>query len=749
MSNIVAIKNLRASLLAFLLVCLASPASGADLVNQPWKVEADKISRGVKDKEVVAQGNVILKRTGNFDNPLTINADWVRYDAEAGVVQARGHVKLRSKTESADAENATIYLKDETAQMMESSVSFSESNIHFSSKEARKDGEMVYFFRDGVFTTCDFTDERSPVWSLSMKEADIDVDGFIFMKHSLLRIKDVPVFYLPYMVFPGRMNRQSGFLDPEIYASDRGGSGFMAPYFWDLSPSSDITLYPAYFASRGPMIGGEFRHIHDYGSRFSVQATFLDDKLQDDLDDDYQDDGYLRTRSNRYWLRSKGDHDFGSNLKMLFDVDFASDRDYLMEFDEGATGFNESHDAFLRDFDRGLFESSLPWRPSSLQLVKNWSHVYVGGETTYVDDLIAESTPDATVIHTLPRLLTIGSLAIPATRANLNWNAEYVNYWRQEGVGMQRLDLHPRLTTPIPLGRWLEASATGGLRYTMYQVESYNDATYGGESSPTRRAWDGGLYLGTTLQRDFDLGLGSVRWLNHTIKPHTFYTYVEPDDNEEALPQFDSKDMVLAQSQSGYGFDNHFRVGGTDGQGKDYDRYFGSFNVSQTYDRRNDLQPYSDLHFALDMYPLERFRINYSTDLSVYGRGFVDHNLMTRYTNLRGDFLSVDFRNNKDSDIHEVNGSVQVRLLDTVSLRGDIKKSLAVGNVVSQSVSLLYQPGCWGMQVKFSESADDKQLSVLFSLVAFGQAIGVGYEDDLSASREFATSSDALDHDDN
>lgn len=761
MSNTLIIRNLRVSLTALLLIFLASSVSAGDLLHQPWKVEADKIIRGEREQEIIAEGDVILERTGNPDKPMTIQADWLRYDAEAGIVHARGNVKLRSKTESADAGEATIHLGDEAAQLLDSKVFFTETNIHFTSKEARKDGEMVYFFREGVFTTCDYDEGQSPVWSLAMQEADINVDGFIFMKHSFLRIKDVPVFYLPYMAFPGRMDRQTGFLDPEISGSDRGGAGFLAPFFIDLSPSSDITLYPGYYGSRGPMIGAEFRYINDYDSRFSIQATYLDDALQDEVDDDYQDDGYLRSRSKRYWLRSKADHDFGSNFKMLLDVDFASDRDYLMEFDEGATGFGQSHSAFLNDFDRGLMEYSLPWRSSSLQLAKHWSHVYLGVETTYVDDLNLDvtinptitpppaplTTPGATVIHTLPKLLTTGSLAIPTTRINLNWDAEYVNYWREEGVGMQRVDLHPRLTTPIPLGRWLEASVTGGMRQTLYQIESYDNALYSGETQPTRQAWDGVVDLSTTFQRDFKVRLGSLRWFNHIFKPHTSFNYIDPDDDEEALPDFDNKDSLVGQNLVGYGFDNHFRIGGVSGEDKAYSRYLGSLKINHSYDHRKDIDPYGDLRLDIDMYPLERLRINYSTDLSVYGRGIVAYDLLTRYSNLRGDFFAVDYRYGKDSDIHEINANAQVRLTETLSLKGDIVKSLAIDNVVSQSLSLLYQPGCWGMQVKFSESGDDKRFSVLFSLVALGQALGIGYEEDLDGDFQFATSTDPVRHD--
>ncbi len=749
MSTLFLIRNFLACLLIFGAVFFGSPGHAEGLLNQPWKVEADKLSRGDKENEVVAEGNVVLQRTGNPDRPMTIEADWIRYDAEAGMVHARGHVKMLSKMERAEARQATISLGDETAQMVDSTIFFPQTNIHFASAEARKEGEMVYFFRDGVFTTCDYDDEHSPVWSLTMKEADIDVDGFIFMKHSVLRIKDVPVLYLPFMAFPGRMSRQTGFLDPEISSSDRGGSGLMTPFFVDLSPSADITLYPAYYAERGPMIGGEFRFIHDYDSRFGIQATFLDDQLQDEIDDDYLDDGYLRTRSNRYWLRSKGDYDLGDDFKVLLDVDFASDPDFLMEFNNGMIGSEASHADFLNDFDRGLAEPSLPWRPSSLQLVKHWSHLYLGAETTYVDDLRPGSTPESTVVQTLPKVVNAGSLALSATRVNLNWDAEYVHYWRKEGVGMQRLDLHPRLTTPLALGPWLEAQATGGLRQTSYQMESSDKALYSGDTTPGRLAWDGAVDLSTTLQRDFKVRVGSWRWLNHTLKPHASYAYLDTDQEEEVMPDFDSKDTLVAQSVVGYGLENHFLIGGVSGDEEEqaYSRYFGSFKVNHSYDHRKDFQPYGNLLFDLDIYPLRQLRVNYSTALSVYGRGFVSYDLLTRYTNQRGDFLAADYRYNKDSDIHEINASGQVRLTEAISLRADIKQSLAVNNVVSQSLSVIYQPGCWGMQVELSESGGDRQLTVMFSLVAVGQAFGLGYEDNFSADTSFTTSTRPLEHD--
>jgi hypothetical protein len=313
---------------------------------------------------------------------------------------------------------------------------------------------------------------------------------------------------------------------------------------------------------------------------------------------------------------------------------------------------------------------------------------------------------------------------------------------------MQRFDLHPRLTTPIPLGSWLEAAVSGGFRQTFYQVETYDDAVYSvsDETSPVRRSWDGGAQLTATFQRDFAVTLGSLRWLNHTIKPHTSFSYIDPDNEELILPNFDANDTLRAQSEVGYGFENHLLIGGVNGEDKSYRRYLGSLKVKHSYDYRKEIEPYGDLNIALDIYPLERLHLTYSTDLSVYGRGMVGYDFLARYSNARNDYLSLDYLYNKDADIHEVNGQGQVRLTETLSLAAEIKKSLAIDHTVSQSLSVIYQPGCWGMRVEFSERGDDKQLSVLFSLVAAGQAFGIGYEDNLSADTSFTTTSGPLEH---
>ncbi len=729
--NVASIKKKKmAALCGALITTLVGTTAVAGNVNDvPWKVRAEKMSRNVDNQEVIAEGDVEIIRTGTPDDPVKIYADWVRYDVEKGIVYARGDVRMRSTGENVDADEATIVLRDETASMLNSKVYIEQHNLHFQADEARKDGKMVYWFKDAVFTTCDYDENHAPVWSLKSKDVDIDLDGFIWLKHSFFKIKDVPVMYLPVMGFPGRMDRQTGFLIPEISHSSLGGVGLVTPFFVNLSPSSDLTLYPGFMSERGMLAGAEFRHVTDNGSKFTVIGTYINDRTEDSLLDDYKDDGYLRVKQDRYWLRGKADYDFGHNLLGRIDFDTTSDRDYLMEFEHGLTGFDGSHDSLFDDYNRGIMDGTLGWRQSSGQIEKSWHAAFVGGKVMLVDDLDPGLTPDTSVVHSLPHLVSRGNLELWDTSINFNWDADYSNYYREEGVGSQRVMLSPRFDAPLPLADWLEASVSGGFDQSFWSVEEQgSSASWNEDSSPARTSWVGKVDLATTFHRDFGLHLGSMSFLNHMIRPELTYTYVDViSDDQTDLPDFDEQDRVGEQSVVGYGFDNHFRIGGIDKDGKAWSRYFGHFKINQGYDFNQDDTPFTDMVFDLDIYPIDGLRINYKTNWNMYGEGVVSYNLLSRYTNLRGDFAGVDYVYDKFGDVHSVNFEVQVRLTRTLAGMVEFKKSLNEGEEVTQKVALLYQPGCWGLKLEYSNSHDDKRIALMFSIVAVGESYGFGY----------------------
>ncbi|MCQ5167731.1 putative LPS assembly protein LptD, partial [Roseburia hominis] len=75
-----------------------------------------------------------------------------------------------------------------------------------------------------------------------------------------LRVKDIPILYTPYIYFPIDDRRQSGFLPPTIGTSTDTGFTLVTPYYFNLAPNYDATLYPRYMSKRGMLVEGEFLH---------------------------------------------------------------------------------------------------------------------------------------------------------------------------------------------------------------------------------------------------------------------------------------------------------------------------------------------------------------------------------------------------------------------------------------------------------------------------------------------------------
>ncbi|MBU0966046.1 MAG: LPS assembly protein LptD [Proteobacteria bacterium] len=745
-------KNRAAALLSSVACLWAHQCAAGNITSEPWDITADKISRYTKPENIVAEGNVVLRRSGDQSTkPLTIKADWLRYNVDDGLVYARGNLSMRTAEQDVDAVEAVIDLNDETATLTDTTLFVPENNLHFSGHQVEKTGPITYRFKDGDFTTCKVEEGKSPPWQFHSGEAVLKLEKVAVLKHTVLRVKGVPVLYLPYMAVPANTKRKTGFLFPEISQSERSGTGFITPYFIDLSPSSDLTLYPGYLSKRGVVAGVEFRHVTDFNSKETIAATYIHDKTEDTADDDFKDDNYLRTDQNRYWIRGKLDHDFGNDLLGKIDLDLASDRDFLEEFQRGVNGFSVNDRNFLRDYNRGLTEETIPYRPSQMQLAKTWPSSFLGGQLVGINDLTdVKDVP--TQVNTLPSILYSGVFELESMPLSLSWDSGYVHYWREEGVGEQRFDLHPQLTAPLPLGQYIEGTVTSGLRETAYRIDANGSDAFDWDydREQNRTAWDFDANIATTVARDFDMHIGSITQLNHAIRPEIEYGYGTLDKEDE-LPDIDEVDLLAPENLITYSLNNYFRVAGSKDD-KEYDRYLGYLKIIQSYDIHEDRQdlagpadekhPFSDVALKLNLYPLPRWQTRYKTAYSVYGDGVTTYDLYTRYLSTKGESASLNYRYTKGSEINQLNAEVITRLTDTWYLEADLKQSLDQNTITSASFGLTYHQQCWAIKFLAEKSSDDKRVAIMFSLVGLGQSLGLGFAGDLEGSLDLDSGGD-------
>lgn len=723
--------------------------SAADVSATSWQITADKITRYTDPARIIAEGNVVLHPQGEKEiGQAVIQADWLSYNKSEGKAVARGNVILKKEKKNLSAEKATIELDTREAVFSEATLFIPKYQLHFTSRHINKETGDIYHFRNGYYTTCPIKEGKNPPWHLNTRKGTLNLNGLGHLRNTVLHIKGFPVFYIPYLPVPLFQERKTGFLLPELSSSSRSGIGISTPYFINLSPSSDLTLYPGYLSRRGVTAGAEFRYFADYESKGYLGFSYLKDRTKDRLSDDYKSDGYIRQEENRYWLWGKMDHDFGNQLIAKLDLDIVSDQDYLQEFENSISRFNDLDKDMLDQTGRGFETPSLPYRSSRFNLGKSWDSAFLGGQLIGIDDNDYPATA-ADQINTLPHLVFAGSTALERIPAHLTWNTDYVNYRRQKGIGEERLDLHPRLVSNLPLLPELEGIISAGLRGTMYSIHSYGNSAWEYEKRQFRTAWDIKSETATTLTRNFGLSVGSWDLINHSFRPKVAYHYQWINEDGQ-LPVLDNKDSLADINQLSYSLDNYFRAGGTGPEGKTFENYLGYVKLSQSYDlgeARRDLhdpddkrRPFSDISLRMNIYPLPRWKLEFESDYSVYGEGVTSYDLFTRYISNRGDMFSIDYRYEKDTVIHEINAEAETKLTNTLILQGDIKQSLDNDETVSSSLNLIYHPQCWALKFSVENTPDDERIAVVLSLEGLGDSLGIGLSGDLANDGGLETS---------
>lgn len=750
--------------LAFLAGPLLSPLGAAPV---PWEITANRLIHLQEPDSVLAEGNVVLTRD---PQTLVLRADWVRYDVERGLVKARGNVYIIAGRDEITADSADLDLETSTGTFSRSTIFMAETHMFVRGEEIIKTGEFTYTVNNGWASACKTEEgERAP-WSLTSSTTKLTVDGMAHLRNVRFQVKEVPVLYSPYMTFPVKTKRESGFLFPEWSHSSRDGFGITLPLFINLSPSMDATLYPGYLSERGTQYGAQYRYVQGLDSYGTFMFGYLRDDLLDgeDLDKEFKGDGLIRRTSDRYWLRGKANHDFGGDLTGRLDLDIVSDQDYLQEFRDGLMGYTASSELFLRDFGRGLQEETISERESSLQLTKFWGNMILNGElrtrqesahdirlTGDDGDRVLEEgeytvlARPTSPLQALPRIDFSGRLPIADSRFSTAWNTEYVNYWRDRGVGAHRLDLHPRLITFLPRIGWLEGKVAAGVRETLYQVESHGGAAWDESRFQDRLAYDFTGNVATTLLREFSLSGDGADWLEHTLRPNLVYEYVTRTQ-EKDLPSLDFVDRLAMKNWLTWEMNNYFLLGG-DGEEGPWNRDLAFFKVLQTYDIRAGRQAedgvdgprreWSDLRFDLQLFPLEGWKIRYETNVSMYGKGVSRYELFSRYNLPQGHGFAVDYRylenkgmrepyfyTDSGDSVHDLEGRLQARLSETLLATAALNRSFSDDHTVTSSLGLVYRPHCWMMEMEMSRSTGDQRVMVIFSLDGIGRALRFGRE---------------------
>lgn len=735
---------------------------------EEWDISADRIARYDNPNSIVAKGNVVLiKREKMSPKPsaaelqsarwselleekiakvptaagdvaqlpppqyqttMTIKADWIVYDVDLKSIKAKGNVHIITQENQLSAKSGTLNLVDETGTFTDATILHQNDTLHLEGKKIEKTGLDTYRINDGWVITCKLNAGETPPWSFSSSETNVRQDGFAVLKNAKFKIRNVPVFYTPYLLLPVKSTRQSGFIFPEFSSSQNNGFGFNFPFFLNISDSADATFYPQYLSNRGLMPGVEFRYVASATDKGILTANYLDDKLSDPSETAYYSDtGYTHDNSERYWLRGKADHSF-ADWQTRLDVDIVSDQDYLNEFDIGVTGFGNTHYRYLDTFGRGFQNKTDALRQNTLRTLRSWNGTSLQVGLLAVNDADTNASGTNTPLWKLPSIDYSGVVPVGETYLAFDWDTNYVDYWREDGVGGHRFDVNPTLSTPIPLGAYLESRAELGLRDTFYLVQTFGDAEWTNDDIQNRMYPEFEIEVATTLERDFNFTEIIDRTLTHQVRPYVKYGYI-PSVDQNNLPQFDDVDFVEDSNAITYGVDNYLNIYTDSEKSWSSRKDYAELKIEQSYDLRDaeSAQPFSDIFSELKWWPLTGISIAYKNYYDVYGNSFNQHLFEGVLSDSRGDSLGLDYSFNEVQDIEQINAIIIAHLINGWFAGGNVKHSLSQDETSEARGSLTYQAACWAIKLETRYTPEDTAYLVVFSLANIGSPFGINF----------------------
>ncbi|RUM89689.1 MAG: hypothetical protein DSZ23_02910 [Thermodesulfatator sp.] len=705
--------------LCILLISVASPCFATKKARQPWDIKADKIMFFHQSKVFIAQGRVQI-----IKGSLKVYADKVLYDKTGEKILASGHVVIHMKQDILKGERGEIDLKTSTGRMEKAFLYLKRNNIHLMASRLEKVGPEEYHATDATISTCPLPKQA---WKFTCKDLSLTVNGEAKATNSAFEIRDVPVFFTPWLYVPINRYRKTGFLLPSYNSSKRNGVGFNVPFFLALNDSMDLTFYQHPMSSRGWMEGIEYRHVFSKEDKAVIRYNFLNDKKDDN---DFNGDGQYRGNDFRWWIRGKLDQALPRGFHAKLDVDLMSDMDYLQEFDNGRMGFDASNEVFKKYFHRSLADDADEVRPSTAQLTRESENTFLALHGRFNDNHYFGERQYT--VQTLPSVyLHAFKTRLLDTPLYYQLDFDYTDYWREQETKEHRIRMSPGLSMPVNLFHWADLVVTGDLENSIYVA--YGEEASGDRPNDTENKFRYKLQtdMSKTFAREFRFS-GHSLW-HHSIIPRIQYLYT-PSKRDDDIPQIDWHDDLSKINRFRFSLLTFLSNKGDLGHGhfsysdlvrlkilQDYNfNKVHSINLPQNLMNDRPKEHLSDTYGEIEFRPLKNFYMRYDTTYNYHGDGFLSHNIWWHYTGYLGSSLDLAYRYHKITDVNEINVDLQAALTRAWSFMFHIKQNLKENRQIESRYALRYKSTCWALEGKIKTDSDDTAFLVNVELLGIG-----------------------------
>ena len=446
-----------------------------------------------------AEGNAEAERQNDM-----LKANKITYDTSSKKVSASGEVKYFS-------DEISIYSKSGKYEGAKGDIEFSNAKYYkangigsgVSDKITFKNNKDV-FLKDATYTSCNIDDPDWQLTSTSTALYNATERGHSY--NMILKYKNIPVFYTPFMSYPLTDKRQSGILTPSFGSAGDSGTSLSVPYYFNLAENYDATVEVTSMSDRGVMFDNEIRYL---GLNESTLLNFT--HLQSD--DEFGDDRYLYAINDERTLYDNITIDNynqrGFVLRSEINYSRVSDLDYFDDFGNSLSTASQSNvkreirlygtstsKQYILDYDL----STLSYQPTQSGVSEQY--------------------------QTVPSLkLNYNNKKASSLNYNLNASIDKFKHKNNTKAEGTRYLIYPSVQMPIITDGW-ELTSKFGIRHVDYNLD--NNVSEGKAKTTPIASIRGKLY--------FDKFVGSKLY---TLEPEAYLLYI-PVGNQDDNPIFDT-----------------------------------------------------------------------------------------------------------------------------------------------------------------------------------------------------------------
>ena len=514
-----------------------------------WQFYAEQVDIFSDESRLVASGNVVFTSEGG-----RIAAERVEFDI--------------------DAQTGTFYNAEASTLLVEdiepSMFGTQEPEMRFRGEIIEKLGPRTYRLTNGSFTSCV---QPTPRWVLEVSSATINLDEYALLRNCVLKVKGVPLFYLPALYYPVQEDgRATGILMPSYGASSIRGQSISNAFFLAINRSHDATVFHDWFTATGQGLGVEYRYLLGPASQGNIQAYQLNEHEMTIVDRFGTGERTLPGRRS-YELRGSARHPISDALRARGQVDFFSDV------------------AVKQAYQTNIYDASNSSRTIGGNVTGSWGAYTLSGTGDVAETFFGDT--EASLYGASPRVsFDQAERPLLGSPVYFGFSSEYANLLRRSRFddqelesGLQRLDVNPLVRVPFTRWPFLTLNSSVGWRQT-YWTERIDEVAGQVANGVSRSFLDMQTQItGPVFLKVWETpNSGYSERMKHVIEPWINLKRITAIDNFDEIVQLEGIDSIVGNvTQITYGLDNRLYAKRTEGGGPAVANEILTVSVQQSY----------------------------------------------------------------------------------------------------------------------------------------------------------------------